>query len=65
MTYHSNISLEFVEQHPKTFEMNDPFKLAWWNDFKRRGYDYWPVCGNVDNRGTCRGHEELCKQSNR
>ena len=67
MTYHISFSLSVLEMAAndgisllevdgKAIPVEDTLKRV--QEQKDKGFQYWPVCEEVDEVGKCQGHEE-------
>lgn len=67
MTYHSSFALSVLEMaandgisllevNGKPIPVGDTLKQV--QEQKDKGFQFWPICENVDETGKCKGHEE-------
>ena len=56
---HSCISLDYLADHLDAFDCSPDEALRAIAKERTKGYEFWPGCDNVDDRGHCAGHEAI------
>ena len=59
--FHSCISLDYLAEHLDAFDCSPNEALQAITRARAKGYEFWPGCDNVDNRGHCAGHKTIEK----